>query len=70
MARVHGPMSFQYESCSRCIQCLPHLSNVDQTTHEVLIAESRNGVLSLVPCSIFHNSEGKEISSWTDRKES
>lgn len=33
------------------------LANVDQATHQVLVAESRNSVLSLFPCSIFHNSK-------------
>lgn len=32
------------------------LSNVNQTTHKVLIAELIHGLLSLVSCRIFHNS--------------
>ena len=31
------------------------LSNVDKAAHEVLVAECRDGVLGLLPRSIFHN---------------
>lgn len=33
------------------------LSYIDQAAHQVLVAESRDGVLSLIPRSIFHNSK-------------
>ncbi len=34
----------------------PYLSNVDEPAHEILVAERGDGVLSLLPRSIFHNS--------------
>lgn len=36
---------------------MANLSNVDQAAHQVLVAESRDSILSLLPRSIFHNSE-------------
>ena len=33
-----------------------HLSDIDQAAHEVLVAESLDSILGLVPRSIFHNS--------------
>ena len=32
-----------------------YLSNVDESTHEVLVAESVDGLLSLLPRGIFYN---------------
>src|SRR3569833_2373765 len=37
----------------------PHLSDVDESTHQVLVAECRDGILGLLPGSIFHNSAGR-----------
>lgn len=34
----------------------PYFADVDESSHQVLVAESRNGVLGLLPRSIFHNS--------------
>lgn len=31
-----------------------YLSNVNESTHEVLIAESVDGLLGLLPCGVFH----------------
>lgn len=36
--------------------CFPHLADVDETAQQVLVAQSRNSVLGLVPGRIFHNS--------------
>lgn len=33
-----------------------YLTDVNKSTHQVLVAECRNGVLSLLPGRIFHNS--------------
>lgn len=35
---------------------LTYLSNVNESTHQALIAEGGNSVLCLFSCSIFHNS--------------
>lgn len=34
-----------------------YFSDVDETSHQVLVAECRNRVLGLLPGSIFHNSD-------------
>src|SRR4051812_225567 len=39
-----------------------HLSDVDKSTHKVLVAECRNGLLGLLPCSIFHNTVHRPVS--------
>ena len=33
----------------------PYLSDVNESTHEVLVAERADGLLGLIPCSVFHN---------------
>ena len=33
----------------------PYLSNVDESTHKVLIAERTDGLLGLIPRGVFHN---------------
>ena len=33
----------------------PYLSNVDESTHQVLVTEGTDGLLGLIPCSVFHN---------------
>lgn len=40
-----------------------YLSNVDKSTHEVLVAESGHSVLGLVPRRIFHNSAISPLAS-------
>lgn len=32
------------------------LSDVDKSTHQVLVAERRDGILGLLPCCVLHNS--------------
>jgi hypothetical protein len=32
-----------------------YFANVDESTHQVLVAERVDGLLRLLPCSIFHN---------------
>ena len=34
-----------------------YLADVDESSHKVLVAESVDGILRLLPCSIFHNSD-------------
>jgi len=40
---------------------IPYLANVDQATHEVLVAERIDSRLCLLPCGIFNNAGG----SWS-----
>ena len=32
-----------------------YFSNVDKSTHEILVAEGIYGLLGLFPCCVFHN---------------
>lgn len=59
-----GSASRSCPDLSMCCPRLPsahrwaqsHLSDIDQAAHEVLVAESLDSILGLVPRSIFHNS--------------
>lgn len=48
---------------------LPHLSNVDESAHQVLVAQSLDGSLSLVPSSIFHYTVGAVSASSLERRD-
>lgn len=63
MVRPPDPSSHKHRSCSRHICKSAHLSNIDETAHQVLVAQRRNGVLSLVPRSVFHNSRYEKLAT-------
>lgn len=44
----------------RLCYCGPHLSDVNQSAHEILVAECRHGLLRLFPSGILHNSDALE----------
>ena len=44
---------------------IAYLADVDQTTHEVSVAEGVDGVLGLFPGLIFHNPRDSMVSQWS-----
>jgi hypothetical protein len=45
-----------------------YFSNINKSTHEVLVAERVDGLLSLLPRSIFHNTGTMSISTPMSRE--
>ena len=44
------------EDCRRSGTARTYFSYVDQTTHEILVAQCIDSLLGLIPCCVFHNS--------------
>lgn len=55
-------------SATLCKQ-MPHLSDIDQSAHKILVAECRNGILGLLPRGILHYSE-RPLSAFRVRRPS
>lgn len=37
------------------IQAYTYLADIHKPSHQILVAESIDSMLSLIPCSVFHN---------------
>lgn len=40
---------------------MAYFSNVDKSTHQILVAEGVHGLLGLLPCCVFHNPKNDQL---------
>lgn len=65
MEREEGASRFALCGILRAATGRSYLTDVDKSTHQVLVTERTDGLLRLFSCGIFHDPSPLNLATWT-----